>query len=254
MSAKRIVCLIILLTSVMIFAWMCKSSSVIIGTHVINQEKINSEQLKGTVKVLVKPNNVGSGTIIYYDKTRKIAYVASAGHLWTKEQKCDIEYLGKKYPATILFSNRNPSSDCSLIQFKPISEPEYFPIAPEGYSLSEGQQYYSIGCDYNTSPTRYFVEYVGLRRIVNVKEPVVTTMYNSPKPGRSGGGLLDSNYLVGICFGTQSRDGAGYGFFTPLQNIRRVFRANRYDWLLNVAPEHPVKQMPSSDHYLPLAL
>ena len=57
---------------------------------------------------------------------------------------------------------------------------------------------------------------------------------NSPRPGRSGGGLMDDNgYYIGTCWGTQYRDGTGKGYFTPLSVIHKFWSKQAgYNFLL----------------------
>jgi hypothetical protein len=62
----------------------------------------------------------------------------------------------------------------------------------------------------------------------------LVTTENSPRPGRSGGGLMTENFYVGICWGTSSYSGDGNGFFTPLSTIRQYNKQNGYGWLNEV--------------------
>jgi hypothetical protein len=235
----KILIFIILTTIIACFTLICKyvplqnAPTSVIVCKIFEEKNCNS--LQAAIKV-ISSSNVGSGTIIYYkDKT---AYAISAGHMWTKGAKCEVEYEGKKITAELLFYEDTPGFDCSLLTFPLDERPEYFPIAPENHIITVGQQYNSPGCDNNASPTNYEVEYMGVRKLNTVEEPVLTTAKNSPKPGRSGGGLLDNKYLVGVCFATSARDGTGYGFFTSLSSIRHTFAARDYGWLLDVNPHH----------------
>jgi DNA-directed RNA polymerase II subunit RPB2 len=62
----------------------------------------------------------------------------------------------------------------------------------------------------------------------------LVTEKNSPRPGRSGGGLMnDEGFYIGTCWGTQYRDGTGKGYFTPLSVIHRFWsKQNGYAFLL----------------------
>lgn len=235
----KILAFIILTTIIACFTLICKyappqnTTASVIVCKIFEDQDCNS--LQAAIKV-ISLSNVGSGTIIYYkDKT---AYALSAGHLWTEGTKCEVEYGGRRIPAALLFYEDTPGFDCSLLTFQLDESPEYFPIAPENHIITVGQQYNSPGCDNNASPANYEVEYMGVRKLNSVEEPVLTTAKNSPKPGRSGGGLLDDRYLVGVCFATSARDGTGYGFFTSLSSIRHTFKALGYEWLLDVPPHH----------------
>ena len=76
------------------------------------------------------------------------------------------------------------------------------------------------------------VEYMGMARLVGRDNVVIITQFNSPQPGRSGGGLFDEKYLLGMCCGTSRRDGTGYGYFVPLKTIRHTLDENGYNWLI----------------------
>lgn len=191
----------------------------------------------------------GSGTIVYYDPATREAYVASCGHLWSGTRTaaevlrspvgCTVVtwYQNgtklaqpKEYPAQVLFWSNNRGYDSSLIKFKPDWIPEYFPIAPVDYVITKGQHYHSVGCDGGREVAHYDVEFVEYRG-----NDLITTR-NSPRPGRSGGGLMsDDGYYIATCWGTSdTTGGGGIGYFTPLKSIHQVYSSNGYDWLLKV--------------------
>lgn len=204
---------------------------------------------------------IGSGTIIYYDYSTGEAYVASCGHLWngskdvssTKNnpQKCkvivwyqnDIKLKEpKSYDAEVLFWSNNRGYDTSLIKFRPDWEPQYFPIAPKDYEIPIGSKQHSCGCDHNSEVAHYEVEIVGPRG------NDLVTKKNSPRPGRSGGGLLsDDGYYIGTCWGTSDVSGNGIGLFTPLESIRQVYSRNGYDWILEVDAAGLASKIPIRD-------
>lgn len=189
----------------------------------------------------------GSGTIIYYDNATGEAYIASCGHLW--EGNASAKELANNPPTcrifvyyhndtklsqvqefqgTVLYYCNDYGYDSSLIKFKPDWEPEFFPIAPLGYNLPVGSHQHSTGCDRGTEVAHYDVEIVGMRGIDLI------TQQNSPRPGRSGGGLLtDDGYYVGICVRTSDTSGNGVGVFTPLSSIHKMYTENGYAWLLD---------------------
>lgn len=192
----------------------------------------------------------GSGHIIYYDKKNNDAYVATCGHLWgegemnskqanIKKVKCKIivwyhnEIKLKnpaEYLAEVLFYSNVRGCDTALIKFKPDWIPKYFPIGPKNYSYIKGKKMHSLGCDGAKEVAHYSVEILGLR------DKNLITVQNSPRPGRSGGGLIDEDDLyVGTCWGTTSYDGNGEGYFTPLSVIHEYWSKNNYDWLLKIS-------------------
>lgn len=181
----------------------------------------------------------GSGTIVYYDYYTGYAYIQSCGHLWdgsmsaaegrNKRLTCKVTTWYKNdqklsvpqsYEAEVLYYYNVRGTDVSLSRFKPDYIPVYFPIGPSGYLIKEGTLLHSCGCDGGKEVAHYDVEVAYYR---NVKENYqdLVTVKNSPRPGRSGGGLMsDDGYYVGICWGTSSYDGGGNGYFTTLDTIR----------------------------------
>jgi len=204
--------------------------------------------LAASVKISVSGGS-GSGTIVYYDPEKNEAYVASCGHLWNgtrsakellnRPESCHVTTWyhndtklasPKDYPAQVLFWSNNRGYDSSLVKFKPDWIPEFFPIAPTDYKMQPGSIFHSLGCDGGREVAHYNVEIVGMRG-----DDLITTR-NSPRPGRSGGGLLsDDGFYVATCWGTSdTTGGGGIGYFTPLSSIHNVYASNGYDWLLQI--------------------
>lgn len=193
----------------------------------------------------------GSGTIVYYDQPNNLAYVCSCGHLFARgtmtaeqgKQKnltCQVEVfyhnndkLGspQKFTAKVLFYSYLSGADYSCMVFTPDFQPSYYPIAPVDYALPAGKHLHSCGCDHASEVAHYDVE------VVNMRGDDLVTKLNSPRPGRSGGGLMtDDGYYVGICWGTSDTSGNGIGLFTPLKVIHDGYSKNGYQWLLNKKP------------------
>jgi hypothetical protein len=199
------------------------------------------------VKISVKGAS-GSGTIVFYDEKEGYAYVQSCGHLWSgnmtaeqakvKKLTCSIitwYHNNKKldetktYPAEVLYYFNNRGQDCSLLRFKPDWVPNYFPISPADFHFVPNMRLHSIGCDGGREIAHYDVQYLG-----NRDKDIITTD-NSPRPGRSGGGLLSEDYYVGICWGTTEIEGTGNGLFTPLKVLRSLNEQEGYGWLNDVS-------------------
>ena len=215
------------------------------------------------VSVLISTNQAsGSGTIVYYDQEKNEAYVASCGHLWQDNrtaaelrhnpESCEVVTWyhnqikldkPKKYPATVLFWSNTRGFDSSLIKFKPDWKPNYFKIAPLDYALLPGAHYHSCGCDSGLEVARYDVEIVGYRG-----DDLIVTR-NSPRQGRSGGGLLSNDgFYVGTCWGSSDvYNGGGIGYFTPLKSIHAVYKSNKFEWLLNLDSTPLARKMPIRD-------
>ncbi len=184
----------------------------------------------------------GSGTICYYDDSKNEAWVISCGHLWKgrssspQSAKVVVWYHNdqklsepRTYPAQVLFHSNRRGWDLSLLKFKPDWVPEYFPIAPLTFPIKIGMPAHSVGCDGAREVARYGVEIIDLGG--NGRD--LRTRKNSPRPGRSGGGLLtEDGFFIGICWGTTAFDGSGTGMFTALGSIHEVYKREGYQWLL----------------------
>ena len=204
--------------------------------------------LAPSVKIAVSDGS-GSGTIVYYDHAKNMAYVASCGHLWEgtkgaeeclkRQMTCKIitwyhnsEKLTepKTYNAKVIFYSNVSGHDTSLVTFQPDWIPDYFPIAPKNYKYIKGNILHSLGCDSGDEVAHYEVEVVG------VIGESLTTIRNSPRPGRSGGGLMNDNMYVATCWATSIYKGVGEGYFTPIESIHEVWSGNGYGFLLNIKP------------------
>lgn len=194
----------------------------------------------------------GSGTIIYYDRKTRWAYVQSCGHLWSGDMstkdglrknrtaKIITWYHNSKklngtreYDAEVLFYSNHDNPDISLLRFKPDWTPEFFPIAPLDYVIQKDTRAHSIGCDFGKEIAHYDVRIIGQRN--GTWSDMVTTE-NSPRRGRSGGGLISNDgYYIGICWGTSDYDGTGNGYFTPLSEIHKIMEREEYGWLLRIS-------------------
>jgi hypothetical protein len=224
-----------------------------------------SEEYRRFLSVSLKISNgdgSGSGTIVYYDVDKQLAYVASCGHLWSgnmtyeqglaKKLKCKVTtwYHNEKkltdpktYDANVVFYSNTRGYDTSLVVFKPDWIPSYFPIANNNSYAVEGSIQNSLGCDGAKEVARYEVEIVGM------KGDDLITKRNSPRPGRSGGGLLtDSGYYIGTCWGTSEKDGSGIGYFTPVSSINKIWTENKHTWLLTIPLPASAKTLPIINH------
>jgi hypothetical protein len=207
--------------------------------------------MKVGLKISVSGSS-GSGTIVYYDRDTGYAYVQSCGHLWDgnmsskdgerRNVTCkvitwyhnDVKLpQPKTYPCEVIYYNNEQGKDCSLSRFKPDWVPDYYPIAPENFLFQKGAILHSIGCDGGREIANYEVVYMGTR---GEPWPDMVTVHNSPRPGRSGGGLLsDEGLYVGICWGTSDYSGTGNGYFTTLKTLRYFNNINGYELLNNVS-------------------
>lgn len=215
------------------------------GSPIEERESIYKRWLSVSLKIQVNGAS-GSGTIIHMADDGW-AYVQSCGHLWNgtmtaeegkkKNVKCKVITWyhnevklsePKEYSADVLYYSNPAPNDCSLLRFKPDWKPICLPIGPSDFTFKEGMRLHSCGCDGGREVAHYDVRCLGLR------EGDLVTTENSPRPGRSGGGLMTDDVYVGICWGTSNRSGTGNGFFTPLSTIRMHNQKNGYGWLNDV--------------------
>lgn len=243
------------------------------NTPIANRGEEYRRFLSASVKIQVKTlasEGTGSGTIVGYDASKGIAYVGTCGHLWGLNQEVKIGekpsrsfttniivwYKNEEklktpisYPATILFYSSKDGADVGLISFKPDWIPNYFAIAEADYPLKEEMQLNSCGCDSGSEVALYKVNYLGIKQFQTERGTCteLVTKNNSPRPGRSGGGLItDDGLYVGICVKTSNKDGSGIGFFTPLSVVHEYYKKNGFEWLLSNRTK--AKELPIVNH------
>ena len=234
--------------------------------------------LSSSVKIR-NGDTIGSGTIVYYDYDKNEAWVASCGHLWDGNMKAtsrnkkkaeivtwyhnNIKLVAPRtYVADVIFYNNSAGFDLSLLKFTPDWHPDYFSIAPYDYVINVGDLHHSTGCDRGSEVARYEVEIIQVGNTPGVDTRIKR---NSPRPGRSGGGLLTSDgYFIGICWGTTDPEGgSGEGIFTSLPSIHQFFEKEGYGWILKVPTglarrltivdrENPYRDFPKN--YVPMPL
>lgn len=210
--------------------------------------------LQSSCKITSKAG-IGSGSIIYYDANTKLAYVLSCGHLWGQNGYDSTHILiyfhnetplksPEKYAATVIFSSTKP--EISLLIFKPNWVPYIFYPISNLREIKRGEPLHSVGCDGNSDVTDYPV--TALVPNNTSQGESFTTYQNSPRPGRSGGGLFDEyGYLVGICWATSRTDGSGIGYFTSLNEIHQYLKVKGYNGLLNRPKPKPAQFIPILD-------
>lgn len=219
--------------------------------------------LQSSFKIQTNENS-GSGTLCYYNSNTNDAYVISCGHLWngmgsnTNEQANIITWyhnnkklsVPRTYSAKKIFHSNAAGFDCSLLVFKPDWIPNiYYPISRR--EVKRGERLHSIGSDKGSETADYIVEVIEIGTDPRGGKAVVT-QYNSPRPGRSGGGLIDGKgYFLGICWATSNKDGTGIGYFTPSSAINSVFTREGYAGLLNLTLPGIARRIPIIDHNNP---
>jgi len=189
----------------------------------------------------------GSGTMTHYQKKGNWMYIISCGHLFEQTRRSAEYYKENPRSATIevFYKNdkklsqpesfkaqvlchvwMNGAHDVSLLRFHPDwQNPRVSPMVPVDYKGSS--HYHSIGCDGRSEVAHYLVKHV--QRRINGDVYEIVTTENSPRGGRSGGGLLnDKGELLGIC----SRAGGGYGYFSDWKQIHAFLEDEGYGFVL----------------------
>jgi hypothetical protein len=181
----------------------------------------------------------GSGTICYYDSKNNIAYVLSCAHLFYVENNniiIEVFYHNNKKLITpkqysgeiIALKIDDYKNDIAIIKFKPDWEPIYFPISKLGYRYKHNTILNSVGCDAATEVANYYV------KIYELESNFLVTYENSPRPGRSGGGLITNDrFIVGICARTDAVDGSGKGYYVHINTIHQFCKNNKLEFLIN---------------------
>lgn len=202
----------------------------------------------------------GSGTIIYNDEKSGYSYVISCGHLWNGDKTIDEKnkpkariitwYKNKtkiqetqSYEAEVLFWSNKRGYDVSCLRFKPDWTPKHISVAEPTYVFNKNLILNSLGCDGGKEVARYEVVYN------KTSEPDIIINKNSPRPGRSGGGLItNEGLLVGVCWGTSDTvSGNGIGYFTPLRSIYKVFDQNKHLRVLQYSKMPLFQEIPVYD-------
>lgn len=206
-----------------------------------------------SVKIGILSGGSGSGTIVHYDDSSKLAYVLTCAHLFSsgtetlnydknsKKGECKIIVWYKNnvkldkpetFTGSILYYTpykMEGYGDTSLVVFKPDWVPQYFPIANLNYQFKDNELMNSCGCDSGSEVACYEVNFLGIK-----DKTTIVTKNNSPRPGRSGGGLFSLNgYYVGTCWGTTYPIGYGKGYFTSLEVIHHNLKKNGFEWILD---------------------
>jgi hypothetical protein len=195
----------------------------------------------------------GSGTLCYYDKQNNIGYVISCGHLFHGNEThmfLDTWYKNgvklatpARYTAEVICHDL--SEDIAFFKFTLDWVPsEYFPIAPIT-KINAGTRLWSVGCDGGNEVATYNV------RVVGMEGSFLITRENSPRRGRSGGGLMSPDgWYMGICVRSSDPDnGTGTGLFVPLSRIHPYAQKNGLGFLLNLSKKKSsaLKEIPVVD-------
>lgn len=193
----------------------------------------------------------GSGTIIYSSNHKN--YVLTCGHLFDgKINTCMIHIIylnGKKletvkeYKAQVVFLSI--AEDVSLVFFTSDEKfLPYKPMAPSQLILKDGDVVESCGADgVLYKDKKYMCSYTV--QIQLFADKIQTHVKNSPTPGRSGGGLMHKNMIIGVCSGNAGGtvrntpkgkvyNYDGNGIYINVSVVKRLLKGTKHDWLCEV--------------------
>lgn len=186
----------------------------------------------------------GSGTMCHYDRATNTAYIITCGHLFEGGETVmfvDTWYKNgvklstpARYTAQVIgYDNRE---DIAFLKFNPDWVPnDWFPIASgDNLNVKEGDYLWSVGCDGGREVATYKVK-VSSPLQGSGSDSFLITRENSPRHGRSGGGLMtDSGFYVGICVrSSDPYNGTGTGLFVPVSRITAYAQRLNLGFLLN---------------------
>lgn len=180
---------------------------------------------------------VGSGTIVktFKENDYYVSYIISAAHLTDIIGRhnyivVDFYYLDqtkfkKSYIGNLVWLHlNNRGIDYSIIEVVTIEKPIAVKIS-ENCSFTIGEKLTSIGFDNKASEANvYSVRYLSDRK------DDIFTIFDTPRPGRSGGGLFFNNKLVGVCWGYMVK--SNLGLFTSLEALRESISNSPYKFIL----------------------
>jgi hypothetical protein len=163
------------------------------------------------------------------------SYILSTGHMKKREEPeiefffMDGEKLEKslKVKGNILFlvENSEKGVDFSLIEVTTKGKPSFVPIAKK--DAKKGDKCLSVGCDNASKPKCYSCTILSLGKRDYILEN------DSPRAGRSGGGLFLNHEIVGVCWGAQIWGNKEVnGLFTRASVIRNLLINADYENLL----------------------
>ncbi len=206
----------------------------------------------------------GSGTVVFADD--KYAWIISCGHIFeSKDDKIQVEVFykeGKKLERPKLYNSLvlcvDIQNDISFVKIQPNYRMPCFSIAPVDYKINPKDKLESAGCDHAKEVATYTVV------VYSVDKNYITTYINSPRPGRSGGGLIKDEMFVGICTHTSNfeQNGQfipGYGWYVSLPRIHAFAKNNKLEFLLVDKPvlkifDRSGRLLKESKNYIPVPI
>jgi hypothetical protein len=178
-----------------------------------------------------------SGTVFKVTPNDKgyTSYILSTGHMKKREDPqiefffMDGEKLEKPFivKGNIIFLVENSFKGCdfSVIEVTTKNKPAFIPLAKK--DAKEKDKCLSIGCDLATVPKCYSCTVLNLGKHDYILEN------DSPKAGRSGGGLFLNHEIVGVCWGCATWGNKEVnGLFTRASVVRNLLTAAGYEHLL----------------------
>lgn len=198
----------------------------------------DDEVLYSSVRVNKHKTGTSSGVIINAtvisekDKPdRTHIWVLSTGHMrdrvdpeieifFLNKRRLDKPVIVKGNIALLVENGLKAGVDFSLIEATvDATGVSFTPLAPESYTVKNGDKLLSAGCDWGSEPKCYHTSMKGYNRRGGDLEIGTATGV-----GRSGGGLftIDRKYVVGVCWGGSGESKTPQTWFTTHKTVRKM--------------------------------
>jgi thiol-disulfide isomerase/thioredoxin len=186
--------------------------------------------LTASVRIKVrdaKGLNFGTGSIII--SKPGMTLILTCGHLFrglTEESSIAVDAFpggkAKTYAGKLVTFDEK--SDIGLITIPTEGSLPTVTVAPMTTPIAVGDELYSIGCSAGENPTRMAAQVTGLNRYQGSDNIECTGM---PVPGRSGGGLFNSQgEVVGVCWAAYEAEKRG--IYTSLKPIYSLLQKGKF--------------------------
>ena len=185
----------------------------------------------------------GSGVLV--GRIGPVVYVLTAAHIADKDDKLTVSIFTKdSYPKPAHeymgeLIARQEEQDLAVIRFTTSDELPGFarPYPPAKIPDAKDFPALTVGCDDGAAPTCVAVAVAGKKRVrrrAGEETALVWEIKSPPKPGRSGGPLLDrEGRLLGVCSG--AADGKGY--YAHAEAIYAFLKQNGLEVLADEEPK-----------------
>lgn len=185
--------------------------------------------------------NFGTGTVIESVVGRTL--ILTCGHVLRgvdEKSKIEVDLFAhgdsRTYVGTVV--DFDLDADVGLVSV-PTSDPVITSkVASADVAMAVNDRVFSIGCSGGADPTRDDIAITALNRY---KGPDNIECSGQPVPGRSGGGLFDTEgNVVGVCIAVDQEEGRG--LYCGLKPIHTLLKKNGFQHLLGEPEEEVIPE------------